>query len=501
MRNKESWIVELKQFINATRDSGYKNTAASIAELLDNAFEAGASAVKIALTEGSSGETVISVTDNGCGMTPSVLKLALQFGGSTRFNSRDGAGRYGMGLPNSSLSRARRVDVYSWTRPGVIWWTYLDIDEIASGEMDTVPKPKRIKYRSSFPHSRSGTRVVWSKCDRLDYKALGKLIANLTKRLGQTFRNEIWKGKSIFVNAIRLESTDPLFLKKGNNLVGAIGFGPPLTYRIRIPDSLSESDCSMVTVRFSELPIERWHSLTNEEKRRLGITKKAGVSVLRSGREIDYGWFFMGSKRKENYDDWWRCEIQFDAKLDELFGVTHTKQAINPTSVLNGILSPDIERIAHMLNSRVRSRYLKIKTLNRHTGATQLATIKDHLLEPPTIRSNGKETVYSAKTSQVVTGLSYRIEHRRLDEPSFFVPIPSGEQLVILLNEEHPFYERVYFPVFKARSTAIKTLHCYLELMLLAAARAECCITNAKELTWARDMRESWSRALATFLD
>ncbi len=28
-------------------------------------------------------------------------------------------------------------------------------------------------------------------------------------------------------------------------------------------------------------------------------------------RESDYGWFFMGPKRKENYDDWWRCEVAF----------------------------------------------------------------------------------------------------------------------------------------------------------------------------------------------
>jgi hypothetical protein len=45
-------------------------------------------------------------------------------------------------------------------------------------------------------------------------------------------------------------------------------------------------------------------ALSNEEKSSLGISKRAGVSILRGGREIDYGWHFMGSKRKENYDDW-----------------------------------------------------------------------------------------------------------------------------------------------------------------------------------------------------
>jgi len=502
MHTKDAAIVELGRFINATRDSGYKNTSASVAELLDNAFEAGATAVKIELSENSNNEIQISVTDNGCGMKPSVLKVALQFGGSTRFNSRQGTGRYGMGLPNSSLSRARRVDVYSWTRPGVIWWTYLDIDEITSGVMKRVPKPKRTQYDSRFSGSRSGTKVVWSECDRLEYKNVGKLIGNLTKRLGQTFRKEIWNGRTIFINGFRLGSIDPLFLKKGNNIVGATPFGELLSYSIRMPDQLSEVNASTITVRFTELPIEKWYSQTNEEKRRLGITKRAGVSVLRAGREIDYGWFFMGSKRKENYDDWWRCEIQFDANLDELFGVTHTKQTINPTAVLEGILTPDIERIAHTLNGRVRSRYLKVRALSDDPESAHLATSKDHLLEPPPNRRNGmKKLQRRSGTKGIVAGLGYRIEHKCLDEPSFFVPLPLGQELIVLLNEEHPFYERVYFPVLNAKDHDIKTLHSYLELMLFAAARAECSITSVQKLEWARSMRESWSKVLATFLD
>ena len=38
----------------------------------------------------------------------------------------------------------------------------------------------------------------------------------------------------------------------------------------------------------------------------------------------------MGRKHRENYDDWWRCEVQFDAVLDEVFGISHTKQQIRP---------------------------------------------------------------------------------------------------------------------------------------------------------------------------
>ncbi|MGI8447952.1 MAG: hypothetical protein ACR2MP_12395 [Streptosporangiaceae bacterium] len=46
------------------------------------------------------------------------------------------------------------------------------------------------------------------------------------------------------------------------------------------------------------------------------MTGSPSVSVVRSGREIDQGWFFMGTKRRENHDDWWRCEVRFDPVLD-----------------------------------------------------------------------------------------------------------------------------------------------------------------------------------------
>jgi hypothetical protein len=212
----------------------------------------------------------------------------------------------------------------------------------------------------------------------------------------------------------------------------------------------------------------------------------------------------MGSKRKENYDDWWRCEIQFDARLDELFGVTHTKQGIHPSGVLNNILSPDIERIAHVLNARVRARYLSVKSKEGSYEAKCRAESRDHWLEPPEQFTNRRRPNFSAQArinGSVVSGLAYRIEHKCLDEPSFFVPLSYGRELIVLLNEEHPFYERVYYPVIDAENTDPKTLHCFLDLMLFAAARAECAITSTEKIKWAKSMREAWSKTLATFLD
>jgi DNA topoisomerase VI subunit B len=139
-------IVALDKFIQATRDSGYKGTASAVAELIDNSLQAGASEIAVSITVDENADEhplILSVVDNGSGMDARTLRTALRFGGSSRFNDRSGLGRYGMGLPNSSLSQAKRVTVHTWqSRRGQVLSSYLDIDEIAAGALTTVPDPK-----------------------------------------------------------------------------------------------------------------------------------------------------------------------------------------------------------------------------------------------------------------------------------------------------------------------------------------------------------------------
>ena len=111
---RERPIVSQPEFVIATRDTGYRSLAAAVAELIDNSIQARAKDIRI-LVRGASehpdGETpVIAVWDNGLGMDSVSLATSVQFGGTERFNDRTGLGRFGMGLPNSSVSIARRVE-------------------------------------------------------------------------------------------------------------------------------------------------------------------------------------------------------------------------------------------------------------------------------------------------------------------------------------------------------------------------------------------------------
>ena len=167
-----SWncrIVCDANFVLATRDAGYRSLASAIAELLDNSIQAGAKCIRIFLSGEDDRCTEVAVLDDGSGMNAEGLQRALQFGGTSRFNDRSGYGRFGMGLPNSSFSQARRVEVYTWQSPRNVAFSYLDIDEISGGRLRTIPRPSlRPLPRWADPYTkRAGTLVIWQKCDRV----------------------------------------------------------------------------------------------------------------------------------------------------------------------------------------------------------------------------------------------------------------------------------------------------------------------------------------------
>ena len=530
--SNQSWsIVALDKFIQATRDSGYKGTASAISELVDNSIEAGATRISISVTAGSEGGDLsieVSVLDNGCGMDPVTLRQALRFGGTTRFGDRSGLGRYGMGLPNASLSQARQVRVYTWqakavrqssrgrghTNPFTVYSSHLDVDAIVRGEMQEVPRPARVKSPPAACKGRSGTLVVWTRCDRLDNRRPSTIGRKLEAELGRRFRHYIWKGLRISVNGSAVKAVDPLCLHPDAEVSGARPYGQSLRYEVRA-DPTDPRVTGWVTVRFAELPVQEWYRLSNDVKRRIGLTRGAGVSIIRAGREVDYGWIFMGAKRRENYDDWWRCEIEFEPILDEVFGITHTKQQVRPRAELVEALTPDIEAMARVLNSRARKAHMAAKTAEQFSEAEKLATDRDRLLEPlpTTSRSRDKGVLDQLKkcypelrkptnkNGNLVSETSYKIIEAAVSDTSFFNYARQDGRVILVLNPNHPFYKQIYRQLAESDMPRDRELRTQLELLLLAAARSEATETSPRAIPQIERQRQRWSDTLATFLN
>lgn len=479
-------IVAAEHFVLATRDTGYRSVAAAVAELIDNSLQANARRIDVLIREVQDGHgrsVVLGVLDEGSGMSPTTLERALQFGGTNRFDDRSGLGRFGMGLPNSSVSHSRRLDVYSWMRPSEIYHSYLDVDEVAAGHLRFIPRPRR----SSLPSwvapkaGRSGTLVLWTRCDRLGRHRVATLVRRMEVTLGRVYRFPIWSGTRIAINGALVQPFDPLFIHERAAVRGARAYGAPLRYEIN-----GNAGPSVIEIRFSELPVQRWHLWPAEEKRQKGVVGGAGISIVRGGREIDYGWHLLGGKRRENYDDWWRCELRFSPDLDEMFGVTHSKQGVTPKTELKLVLSSDLEAIARTLNRRARRAFDQAKNNTSSPHDVGLSR-SDGLLMPPASLASRRIASH---------GLRYRLEYKAIGSPEFYGVRVLRGSIVVTINTNHPFFTEIHQRSSEPGGCGLDRL----ERLVLAAARADLEARGEDERQHTARLRRAWSDALAAFL-
>jgi hypothetical protein len=348
-------IVPTRLAMKAMRDNGYKNAAYAIAELVDNAVQAKAKSVELLCKEDEELVThrtrrrvqEIAVVDDGKGMTADILRKALQFGNGERLDDRSGIGRFGMGLPNSSISQARRVDVWSWQNgfKSAIH-SYLDLDEIDAGDMGEVPAPSKTtipkvwaRHSATMSTSESGTLVVWSKLDRCDWRTAHAIFKNSEFTIGRIYRRFIARQKvrirmAAFMDGASscdfdedVRANDPMYLMDGTSCPAPFDseamfepYGEPHEIKTQIGKRIYT-----VTVRFS-VAKKSARSGHNEGGTNYGkhAANNVGVSVMRADRELELqtDWC-IGFDTRER---WWGVEVEFPPALDEIFGVPNNKQ-------------------------------------------------------------------------------------------------------------------------------------------------------------------------------
>ena len=357
-------IMPPQLLVQAMRDSGYKNAAYAIAELVDNSLQSGASLAEVICEEqwqnvGNQTRPRIhrlAVIDNGCGMDEDTLRMALQFGNGTRIEDRTGIGRFGMGLPNSSLSQATRVEVYTWQN-GIdnAIYSYLDIDEIARGEMEDVPVPvhKGVPNQWSIhseqcSESLTGTIVLWSNLDKLRWKQAKTLFNHSEFLIGRMYRRPI-NDQSLRIRFAAFHSdegnchtdqnavaNDPLYLMKDTSCPVWPGSpdamfklnGEPQTYTATGKDGQQHQVTLTMTLAKQEA---RASDQAGRQPWGKHAEKNWGVSVMRADRELE-----MQTEWCIKYDPverWWSAEIDFPPALDEVFGVPNNKQGAPGLSI------------------------------------------------------------------------------------------------------------------------------------------------------------------------
>jgi len=368
-------IVPVHLAVQAMRDNGYRNTAYAVAELIDNSIQASAQNVELLLAEKTitlSKNDVqrlheIAILDDGKGMDEKTLRMSLQFGNGTNLNStsEESIGRFGMGLPASSISQCTKVEVWSWqTGADNAFYTYLDINKINSLELSEIPKPIKKKIpevykKTSKNFGKTGTLIVWSNLDRILWKTADPLIKNSEFIIGRLYRKFIEKDKvSIRMVAFNYDNpkdikidkealpNDPGYLMKKTSC-------PKPFDKTSMFEKDGETQEIFIKYRGKEHKVKLTFSLAKLEARILDTEKSSGwlvngktpssnvnpgstdhgahakknqgVSVVRANRELDLddGWI----TQYDGTDRWWGVEISFPPGLDDIFGVTNNKQS------------------------------------------------------------------------------------------------------------------------------------------------------------------------------
>lgn len=518
-------LVSPEAFLRGIRDLGYKSTLTALDELVDNSVQANAQRVwafpaYVPENKTQKKPDAIVVVDNGHGMEPDMIRIAVRWGGTHRPDDRKGFGRYGFGLPSACVSIGQRYTVYSKVAGGDWHAVEIDVkkvsDQIARGEKaetHVIKKapPKWVAAKVNVGEFESGTVIVIDNLDRLDsgFKTTQAFVRKLLEHVGVQYRKMMPEVK-IVVDDTEAESVDPLFLSENARWYDET---PILAEPVEpIQFELAGKDGAMGTIRIRAAsfpynfhlkdpdgPIRR----SNHNNRFRVMNANNGIIVCRAGRQIDVvtrlPWTTF-----VNFDRFWAIEIDFDPTLDEYFGITTSKQQIVFSESLIDILKDKgLEKLIEDLRRAMKKSRAKVKaTLERRTKTARasemaMATAEKRKPRPvnPTaeqVKKAEENLSLQAKKRAEVTGepvekakeevrnevkdRPYKVDFEPMPDGPVYRPDRMGPQYRLVINTMHRFYSDVYEVAEK-----VPGMKAALEAMLFVLGEAEIDATGDRE--------------------
>jgi hypothetical protein len=511
---KENSTVPLffaQTLVQSMRDVGYNNTTSALCEHVDNAEQAAATEIRVYFREkGKAKEKSIDVAvyDNGRGMTPTVLKVAMAFGGSMHFGNRQGIARFGMGMKTAALSISPVIEVYSWQEPEAIYTMTMDVEEIGKDRRNLVELsdpalltelPDEIAelfYKAqSYPSNRSeqqllaegreavpsqlgtsGTIVYMPDCDRLHYAKAKTLVDHAVKEMARVYRRAIAKGLRLYINNRLVEPFDPTYSMSNARHTRFLETPTKqsrliLPKVVPIPISEGNSETAPITIRIYKLPIEEWSELPRKTLRNdLRIFDGMTISILRNDREL-----FAGSipalTSRHSVTSWYRIQIDFPGILDEAFGVAANKQGVRLKGYVVDAIDEAIGGEIATLNEEIK-RFQGERAAARVEGKPSPSEVKAGEADPfqqnamPAPSSPEEEAQLEANLRGLALTLKRDTESdeeafERVKNSQYIIDFHHDEywpfydvkhrfgRIILTINTAHPFFTELYRPVSK----------------------------------------------------
>lgn len=564
--NEKSKIVNASMYIDALKSSGYKSTYNAIAEIVDNSIDAEASDIFIIGEQkiADNGEKKIvsfAFLDNGHGMDYATLKGCLTIGFTTN-QERKGMGRFGVGLPQASVFVCNRVEVYSWQN-GIdnCKKVYLDVDEVKKNNLNEIADPvnssippeykKFIKWNGadrSFDFSSNGTLVVWTKCTTIDHKKWTTCVRHMSEDLGRKYRYFLANGTK-HITMIELTSSteevvypnDPLYLMMpsqecvpddvqvfidGNydskKYDSSTGYTECLfeLYKtsdndtVELPIQYEENDevkKGIVEIKYSVVKRKYYSKATLKTEKKPGqlpygkstrLINNTGISIVRNGREIDFGPFgFFNNYNVPDYR-WWGIEISFKSDLDSAFGISNNKQYVNLKPMTKAEMAEvnhnELKTVWHQLadeiiptidkltkrNSAIRGEEMVDDDLELAEASEIFNVVEKEIEEEPIVNNipedvkiqeaeeqlvkEGNENPSTVQIQKLIDSQVRVVSVYNKGKMDSFIDIShAAGTLSIILNANHVFYSKFVSGVFDKEETKVP-----FELFMIAVMRS-----------------------------
>lgn len=304
----------------------------SVADLIDNSLDAGATCVRI-LMEFDGAHSFVMIADNGAGLAESEIKEALR-PGTERDYTIDDKGKFGLGLKTASLRHCKNLTLVGRRDPvrKRIAARELDVDDIEKSNKWRVKIVAPPAQAADLLAETPGTVVVWKKIGKLMgfQNAWGKFAQNHFNRLKRELEDhlsmvfhrflsqearrrkplEIWLGKQKLEPWDPFARDEPATTDLGEHAIavaGTHGKGMVVYHPYILPNKS----------RFSSLrAFERYG--------RNSWNSRQGLYVYRADRLIQAGgWSRM--RTQDEHTKYARAAIDFQRDLDDAFELNVSK--------------------------------------------------------------------------------------------------------------------------------------------------------------------------------
>ncbi len=326
--------------VESTRSIGYTFESA-LADIIDNSIGNGATHIDVRFS--SIDPKYIAILDDGCGMIPDELIIAMRYGSKNVNDQRaeSDLGRFGLGLKTASLSQCRKLTVIS-KKNNVISAASWDLDFIIEQQgwsLKVYDYDEMVnQYNKAIPgildqlnSYESGTIVIWEDFD--------KMLEGATEP-DTLFDEKISIARShlelIYHNFLDKTSKNPIELRF--NYLPLAAKDPFLTRHPGtqpLPEEQIELEGNNIRVKPYILPY--LNKLSPEDINLLGtlddLRNKQGIYVYRNNRLIIWGtWFRLDTKNELNKLA--RIRVDIPNSLDHIWDIDIKKSTASlPSSI------------------------------------------------------------------------------------------------------------------------------------------------------------------------